>query len=161
MAIFRYCQGGFCEACFSVGMIDKLLYYIIALEALFSERKKSISAQLTTMLARVLGRNEDEEEIIKDKFEQLYSFRCDIVHGSQMQKSLYSGHIIQAHEFVRRALIWFLHYLNDADARLPVHLPLRHISREHLLKKLGLPAEKIWGVPPGFPRVQEWMQWIE
>jgi len=61
---------------------DELLHYIIALDALFGERKKGISELLSSRLALALGKDQNERDMINANFKRLYNFRCDIVHGS-------------------------------------------------------------------------------
>lgn len=54
-----------------------------------------------------------------EAFEELYSFRSNLVHGNREildQNKIYVSHLRQARQIGRKTLIWFLDWL---DAGLP------------------------------------------
>lgn len=154
--------GYFVKAFFTKGL-EQLLWHITVLEALLGEKGKGVTKRLARRVAYILGKDEDERKAIREQFEELYDFRCNLVHGNPFQEQTYVGHLRNARNLARRILLWFLHYLNEIQAGPSKEsIP----TREEILKPLDLEqnskvralARLIDNLPVGFPYVREWLE---
>jgi hypothetical protein len=142
--------GYFVKAFFSEGL-EQLLWHITTIEALVGENKRNNTESMAKRLASILSSSEDD-------FRELYDFRCDLVHGKQPEKTAYRRHLREGRDLARRAILWFLHYLDFIQteaAESGFDLP----ERKRLLKLVDDPGAGSSGMtfPTGFPKVQEWI----
>lgn len=138
---------------------EQLLWHVTTLEALFGQKGSGVTKRLAGRIGAVLGRDGDEEDSVAKRFEDLYRFRCDLVHGNP-PKSMFRRHLREARELARRTSLWFLHYANHflgelADGDLP--------TREEMLRALDLAIDGsarlnrlISRLPADFPKILEW-----
>lgn len=153
--------GYFIKAFLSEGL-EQLLWHITVLEALLGEKGKGVTERLARRIASILGKSDDERKAIRKKFEELYGFRCNLVHGNPFQKQTYVRHLRDARNLARQTLLWFLHYLNEIQTGFPKEdIP----TREEILTLLDLEqnskvrlAQLIDSLPGGFPYVREWVE---
>src|ERR1035441_5315342 len=61
---------------------DQVLWNIAAIEAVFGEKVEGLVRLLKSRVSRVLGHNERERKEISKRFDALYAFRSDLVHGN-------------------------------------------------------------------------------
>lgn len=150
---FGYMIKGF----FSEGL-EELVYNIIALEALLGEKGKEVGETLKRRLSAILGDTENERKNVRNKFGELYDFRCRLLHGSEFKKPVYEDHLREARELIRKTLLWYLHCLNFFKSKpkaLPTHTDVLALID---LDKGYLPVIKgfLGSLPKNFPNVHNW-----
>jgi len=101
----------FLKAFFSEGL-EQLLWHITVIEAILGDRDPGLTSRLRKRLALILAETDNKRKAVKKRFDELYQFRSDLVHGNYdlAQKEIYLVHLREAHEFARRTLLWFLKY---------------------------------------------------
>jgi hypothetical protein len=157
--------GNFIKAFFTGGL-EQMLWHITVLEALLGEKGKGVTERLARRIASILGKSEGERKTLRKQFKELYSFRCDLVHGNPYQKQTYVGHLRNARNLARQTLLWFLHYLGTFQAGIPHYQPAESIpTREDILTLLDLDQNSrvrlsrlIDSLSSGFPYVREWIE---
>ncbi len=155
--------GNLIKAFFAEGL-EQLLWHIIALEALLSERGPGVTKSLARRSAAILGATEQEKTEWKKKFDELYDLRSALVHGRKFKKDVHRKQLFEARMMVMRVMIWFVHYLGEIAARInegvwPSEVPKRedflvlldlsHADRDRLSVLLS-------NLPTGFPTVPAW-----
>jgi len=157
--------GNFIKAFFAEGL-EQMLWHITTLEALLGEKGEGVTERLARRIASILGKSEDERKAIRKQFKDLYRFRCDLVHGNPFQKPIYVGHLRDIRNLARRTLLWFLHYLENIQGRIPHDQAGESLpTREDILMLLDLDensrARLAWlidSLPSGFPYVSQWVE---
>ncbi len=143
------------------GDIEQLLWHVTALEALIGEKGQGITKRLSQRIASILGKDDKERETLKKQFKELYSFRCDLVHGNYSQKQTYIGHLRIARNLARQIIIWFMHFLVNIQENNPNQI----FKREEILKLIDLDKNSrgrlsllLGSLPKEFPCVREWIK---
>jgi len=145
--------------------VEQLLWNITTLEALLGEKNNDLAESLARRISIILGTTQNEKKKIKKQFKELYNFRCELVHGSHFEKEIYIGHLRLCRDFVRKTILWFLHYLyfiqeeilGEGNCKKTIErkdvlnfLDLEPNSRENI-KNLS------YKLPKDFPRVKGWL----
>jgi len=151
----------FIKAFYADGM-EQLLWHIIVLEALFSERKE-IQNTLAKRISVILGNTEARRKYLREKIKKLYDYRCTLVHGRTKGKRVEYEHLRLARQLARKTLLWFLNYLNylkNKQVKASPQLP----ARKKILRLLDSPERKeidkeklLDDFPKGFPNIGEWI----
>lgn len=167
-APWRFAQTalGFLVKGFTAEDIEQLLWHITAIEAaLGGDRRLGFSKRLATRVSKVFGTEKDRVEH-RRQFDQLYQYRCDLVHGNvELQdKTIARSHLSEARNFARGAVLWTLRYLHHVAENLPAG-PRAVPSRETLLQVLDMESETrqplpsvLGAVPPDFPHIEGWLE---
>jgi len=120
---------------------------------------------LLRRVSTILGRTDSERKDLKKRFDELYEFRSDLVHGNAALAvgKMYLGHLSEARDFARCIVLWMLHFLSCIAKSLPANnteIP----SRSALLAVLDLNVDErkrmmtvLQSLPSDFPNVQEWI----
>lgn len=156
---------GFLVKAFFAEGIEQLLWHMTAVEAVLEERRESGQTKLLrSRVGLVLGRTDDERKEIRNQFDELYSLRCDLVHGDAKlgDREIYLGHLGRAREMARRIVLWMLQFLSHIRSNWPasdVGLP----SREDILRVLDMSTQSraktsglLIRLPADFPNTSEW-----
>lgn len=145
--------------------IEQLLWHITVLEALLGEKGIGVTRRMAHRIGCVLGKSDDERKALQKKFEELYDFRCELVHGRRFKKEIYTGHLRQARALARQVALWFVRFLGFIDlAMRTVQTPVETPRREDILILLDMDEgdrNRLGGLlgslPHGFPAVREWV----
>ena len=145
--------------------LEQLLWNITALETLLGEKNKDLTESLARRISIILGTTQKEKKNIKKKFKILYDFRCALVHGSHFKEEIYIGHLRLCRDFVRKTILWFLHYLYFIQKEiLEKENYQKTIERKDILSFLDLEPnsrENIknlsYKIPKDFPQVKGWL----
>lgn len=145
--------------------LEQLLWNITALETLLGEKNKDLTESLARRISIILGTTQKEKKNIKKKFKRLYDFRCSLVHGSYFKEEIYIGHLRLCRDFVRKTILWFLHYLYFIQKEiLEKENYQKTIERKDILSFLDLEPnsrENIknlsYKIPKDFPQVKGWL----
>ena len=133
---------GFLLKAFTTDGLEQLLWHITAIEAVLGQK---VDAGLTKLLlsrvSTILGRTEEERRDFKKRFDKLYSFRSDLIHGNAnlAEREIYRGYLGEARDYARCIVLWMLHYLAQAASAIPAGEPAP--TRDQLLALLDLDAE--------------------
>jgi hypothetical protein len=147
----------FNKAFFSNG-IDQLLWYITAIEALLGKKEHGSTRKLAARMARILVCEFCREEI-KNRFDELYNFRCDLVHGRTFNSQIFIAHLLKARQISRRIIFWFIYFLLNIQEKIQE----KKLTRDNILTLLD--EEQVANnnlannMPQGFPYVKEWIKW--
>ena len=121
--------------------------------------------RLAGRISSILGADGPEREDICKRFEELYRFRSDLVHGNQFKEEVYAGHLRDARDFARKTLLWFLNCFSAIQAAIPEENSSSFPNCEDVLLLLDIKQEtrirltKLVGrLPEHFPQVPEWLQ---
>ena len=145
--------------------LEQLLWNITAIEALLGDKNNDLTESLARRISIILGTTQNEKKKIKKQFKELYNFRCELVHGSHFKKEIYIGHLRLCRDFVRKTILWFLHYLYFIQEEiLEKENYQKKIERKDILSILDLEPnsrENIKNIsckiPKNFPQVKEWL----
>lgn len=162
---FKIASSYFAKAFFAEGL-EQLLWHITVLEALLGQQGKGVTKRLARRIASILGETEADGKDLNEQFIELYSFRCDLVHGNSFQNQTYVGHLRRARSFARQTLLWFLHFLTKLQIEFSKDIAVKSIpTREDILmlldNKLNSEVDLvrlISSLPTSFPYVPEWME---
>jgi len=156
---------GFLLKGFTTEGIEQLLWHITAIDAALGDKQRGGSKRLADRASKIFGPQKDRDEH-RQQFEQLYSYRCDLVHGNVelADKTVTRSHLSEARDFARGAVLWTLRYLNHVAENLPIGSQAVP-SREELVQVLdmdsgsrhrlpNIPA----GLPADFPYVEGWLK---
>lgn len=157
----------FIKAFFSNG-IDQLLWHITSIESLLGQVDKSTD-NIANRMALILGRNDKEKIIIKNKFKGkkgLYDFRCRLVHGKTFKEKAYINHLWEARSLSRRIILWFIHYLSRIQDQVIQQKDAEKIpTREDILLLIDLDLSTrnrmkrlLINLPETFPFMEEWIE---
>lgn len=148
------------------GGLEQLLWYITAIEAVLGQKVDAgLTKLLLTRVSKVLGRTKEERKDYYRRFDTLYTFRSDLVHGNAglASKEIYLGHLSEARDFSRGVVLWMLGYLNHVAEHLPAGSQAVP-SREDLLAVLDMGADSrqhtagvLQNLPTTFPIVEGWL----
>jgi hypothetical protein len=144
---------------------ESLLWYVTAIEALVGEDKPGLTKLLKKRVSLVIGTTKNERKAVAEKFDKIYEFRCQLVHGKTPlhDSEVFQGHLGEVHDMARRMAIWMLHFLLSIrrSPALGGELP----SRENVLAMLEMDESTrnqfsaiLPSLPPGFPDVAAWKQ---
>ncbi|MBI3895484.1 MAG: hypothetical protein HY313_06095 [Acidobacteria bacterium] len=145
---------------------EGLLWSITAIEAVLGEKVDyGLTRLLRTRISRILASSPQEIREIKKRFNNLYEFRSNLVHGNtpfEEKSHLQYLYVNEAWEMARAVVLWMLGYLNHVAQHLPdgvAEVP----SREDLLKVFDMDLERrrrtakiLQALPDSFPNVPEW-----
>ncbi len=145
--------------------LEQLLWNITALEALLGEKNNDLTESLAWRISIILGTTQNEKKKIKKQFKELYNFRCELVHGSHFKEEIYIGHLRLCRDFVRKTILWFLHYLYFIQKEILEKENYQiNIKRKDVLNFLDLEPhsrENIKNlsnkIPKDFPQVKGWL----
>jgi hypothetical protein len=157
----------FIKAFFSNG-IEQLLWHITSIESLLGQVDKSTD-NIANRMALILGRNNKEKIIIKNKFKGkkgLYDFRCRLVHGKTFKSKAYINHLWEARSLSRRIILWFIHYLSRIQDQVIQQNDAEKIpTREDILLLIDLDLSTrnrmkrlLINLPETFPFMEEWIE---
>jgi len=139
--------------------LEELIFNIITIEALVGEKGKEVTEKLRKRVSVILGNTEKERKKIRQEFDELYEFRCQLVHGTKFKKPIYQDHLRKAREFSRKTLLWYLHCLNFVKVKSK-HLP----ARSDILTLVDLEKgyirvlkDLLRSLPKGFPNIANWV----
>jgi len=157
---------GYLVKAFFAERLDQLLCHITVLEALLGDKERGFTRRIANRIASILGATYNEKKTIKKQFDKLYDIRCDLVHGKQLSRDVYIGHLSNARNLSRKTILWFLNLLNHIQKNLLVNHISRNIpSRENILSVLDLDQNNrskvhqlIENLPSGFPNVPDWFE---
>jgi hypothetical protein len=121
------------KAFFSEGFED-LLSNIIAMEALLGD--EPIKETIANRLSTILGGTEKQRARIQEKFIKLYKFRCNIVHGENVKRNVYEGHLREAREFVRKTILGIINYINFYQPSAKTGEIRKLLDRSEILKAI-------------------------
>jgi hypothetical protein len=97
--------------------LDQILWHVGALEALLSEENAVRQTMLRRMINILAATNADKTSLRK-RFDKIYEFRSQLVHGKKYSKKAEWRHLNDARELAREVLLWFIDYLLRVDERL-------------------------------------------
>ncbi len=105
------------ESFFSEGL-EQLLWHITVLESLVGENKRGNTSSIAARLGFALETPNRRKEAIEKAFLDLYTFRCDLVHGKKglLQQTIYLSHLREARQLARSGVVWFLRYLEHLQS---------------------------------------------
>ena len=145
--------------------LEQLLWHMTAIEAALGEKVEAgLTKLLKTRVSNILGTGEAERKDYGKLFDELYSYRSDLVHGNAglADKKIYRGHLSEARDFARCVVVWMVHFLAHVASAFPggsAEMP----SRANLLALLDLNSDEwrelsplIRGLPKDFPNVAGW-----
>jgi hypothetical protein len=98
--------------------LDQILWHVGVLDALFSEENAGVRQVMRPRIGNILGNTENEKKKIRKRFDELYEFRSDVVHGKEYTEKAQSRHLADARELARQSLLWFIDYLLLIDKNL-------------------------------------------
>ena len=138
--------------------LEQLLWHIVVIDALFGERGVGgHTKRMKNRIRAILGRSKSEE------FDELYGFRCSLVHGDKFDNQIFTKHLYKARQLARELLLWFLNFLSAIQNNID-QPNCNKYSRKNLLKSIDH-AEDIKSsknildiMPKGFPRIPEWIK---
>lgn len=158
---------GFLLKAFTAQGLEQLLWHITAIEAVFGERLDAgLTKLLRTRVSTVVGGTEDGRKQVGRRFDSLYSFRSDLVHGNAglATEEIYPSHLSEARDFARAIVLWMLNYLHHVVEHPPGE-PQALASREDLLAVLDMDdksrrhtASVLQNLPADFPNVKGWVR---
>lgn len=157
----RYLLKGF----FAEGF-EQLLWHITTVDALLGDDAPGAAKRLARRVAAIFGTTTTGENVIRERFRELYDFRSRFVHGAAIEKQALTNHLRDARETARGLLVWFLAFLThtqDVVRREGLQVPPRKV----LLQMIDLDSKakselqttlKITEtLPEGFPVVPGWL----
>jgi hypothetical protein len=104
--------------------LESLLWYVVALESLLGDREhatKDIARRLDTLLGPIplpeAGRIGPQQSP-KKLFDELYEFRCALVHGREAKERARKEHILLAYRLTALALAKVIELLSGIAARV-------------------------------------------
>lgn len=154
----------FTKAFFTEGL-EQLLWHIASLEALIGEEREGVTKRLGTRVGMILGESQKKRKELKKRFDEVYEVRSALVHGAEFKKQTMEGHLMQARDFARRTLFWFLNFLSNTLSILGTANPEILPKREEILSAIDLgPAAitSLYGVlnslPQEFPHIPAWTE---
>src|SRR5262249_41253764 len=98
--------------------LDQILWHVGVLDALLSEENAGVRQVMRPRIGNILGSTENEKKEIRKRFDELYEFRSDVVHGKEYTEKAQSRHLADARELARQSLFWFIDYLLLVDENL-------------------------------------------
>ena len=140
--------------------LDQILWHIAVLDALLSEENVGVRQAMRPRIGDILGATEAEKKQVRKGFDELYSFRSELVHGKKVSEKAQHRHLGDARELARRVCLWFLDYMVRVDQHLQgQNVPYeRYPTRSELLTlldfdKVGLDrlSSVIRTLPERFP----------
>ena len=145
---------------------EELLWHVTVLEALLGDEGSGVTKRLAPRLCMILAGNHEERQIIKKRFDELYAFRCDLVHGRARKGKPYIGHLRMGRALARDSFLWVLHFLHHVrgefqKGRGDKRLPDRKTILALLDQKKSVVDEFRWlldSLPREFPYVREWIE---
>jgi hypothetical protein len=163
---FVYTSLGFLTKAFRTNGLEQLLWHVTAIEAVLGQKLETgLTSTLKRRIAEVFGRSADEKKSLKKRFDNLYAFRSDLVHGNAelSDKEIMKGHLAESRDFARGVVAWatgFLAYVAKNYPKETQPIP----SREDLLLILDMEtrtrssvATLLQSLPPGFPPMENWL----
>ena len=150
---------GFLVKGFLTESMEQLLWHVVAVESLLGKKEDRGTGALKRRIGFILGSTEEE------KFEELWNFRCDLVHGNpECTKARIYLMDSNARDIARKTIQWFLNYLDHVTAVYKKHGPFP--NREKILRDLdsfknlndpnSVVEECRRTLPKGFPNVPGW-----
>lgn len=156
---------GFLTKAFLSGSFEQLLWHVTSIEAVLGQDLSSgLTQTLKKRIAQIFGGPEHERKNLKKRFDELYKFRSDLVHGNAdlADKKIVKGQLREARDFARGVVVWGVQFLDhiaknwSPEGRIP--------SRDDLLLLLDMSSETrlslsqlLQNLPPAFPSVEEWL----
>jgi hypothetical protein len=120
---------GYLAKAFFTDGLEQLLWHMTVLDALFGERDEVISS-LKRRMSNIFGKTEKEKKDIRNKVDDLYKFRSDLVHGNAFKTEVFKGHLRLARTFARDSLLWFLNLLSTIHEELKrANIPLENYPK--------------------------------
>ena len=63
--------------------LDQILWHVAVLDALFSEENAGVRRAIRPRIGTILGASEAEKKDVQKRFDELYAFRSELVHGKK------------------------------------------------------------------------------
>jgi len=148
---------------FSSG-IDQMLWHRIALEAILGENRPGERRRIARRVACILEKEPVKRQNLEARLNELYDFRCKLVHGEPLNnQGILHGHVQASREFARRSTIWFINCLHVIQEAAAKNRALTEVGREDLLLFLDLKRGQRNRIalmknilPREFPHVETW-----
>lgn len=123
--------------------LDQLLWYVVALESLFGEKGGEVGATVRNRLSNALGSTEAERKVLQKRFNKLYDFRSDLVHGNTYSRRAQIAHLADARDLARQSVLWLLKFVAQVHSELSRQnvSPEKFPRRRELLEVLDLDKE--------------------
>lgn len=132
--------------------LEQLLWFVTSIEALLGgkdgglerlERNGVLKSEgLTEKLARrisiILGKEETHQTEIRRTFEELYDFRCHLVHGNMFEKKALISNLIKIRDLSRETILWFINNLKKIQDQIDIGETIIIPNREDILTKIDL-----------------------
>jgi hypothetical protein len=144
--------------------LDQILWHVAVLDALLSEENASVRGIMRPRIGNILGTIEADKKRVRKRFDDLYDFRSQLVHGKKYQEKAQDHHAANAREMARQTLMWFFDYLLWIDQKLRERKVTyeSYPGRDELLavldfdkKSLNRLSLLIGTLPEGFPRIND------
>ncbi len=146
--------------------LEQLLWHITAIEAVLGQKSDGLTNLLKRRVGAIFGGSESDMREIRKRFNALYEFRSDLVHGNAEldDRRIVQGHLAESRDLARGIVAWATGLLahaarTHAAEREPVP------SREDLLLLLDMTARSRSSVanllpklPPEFPEIERWLE---
>lgn len=154
----------FTKAFFTEGL-EQLLWHIASLEALIGEEREGVTKRLGNRVGMILGESPQKRKELKKRFDEVYEVRSALVHGAEFKKQTMEGHLMQARDFARRTLLWFLNFRSNTLSILGTANPDILPKREEILSAIDMGTaaitslhEVLHSVPKEFPHIPSWTE---
>jgi hypothetical protein len=156
---------GFLTKAFRSEGIEQLLWHITAIEAILGQDKEGLTSLLKRRVAEVFGGPENEKKQFRSRFDKLYKFRSNLVHGNAelSDKGVMKGHLAEARDFARGVVSWAIGFLGHW-AMTPSLKKETIPSRDDLLLLLDMTsatrqtvAAALGNLPTDFPACRDWL----
>lgn len=162
---FVYTALGFLTKAFQTKGVEQLLWHVTAIEAVLGQREAGLTSALKRRIAEVFGRSIKDKKDFKKRFDDLYRFRSDLVHGNSEldDQKIMKGHLAESRDFARGVVAWATGFLAHVAESYPMETqPIP--TRENLLLMLDMEASMrssvatlLQSLPPGFPAMDNWL----
>ena len=98
--------------------LDQILWHVAVLEALLSEENAGVRQTMLRRMANILAATKAEKKQVRKRFDDMYDFRSQLVHGKKYTQKAQWSNLNDARELAREVLLWFIDYLLRVDQRL-------------------------------------------
>jgi hypothetical protein len=145
--------------------LEQLLWHITAIEAVLGQKSEGLTSLLKRRVGEIFGGSESDKREIRKRFNALYEFRSDLVHGNAEldDRRIVQRHLAESRDLARGVVAWATGLLAHAarthpDGSQPIP------SREDFLLLLDMTAKTrasvggvLPGLPPKFPVIEDWL----
>ena len=86
----------------------------------------------------ILGKEKTHQTEIRKTFEELYDFRCHLVHGNMFEKKALISHLITIRDLSIKTILWFINNLKNIQDQIDTGESIIIPNREDILTKIDL-----------------------